>query len=662
MFCKETGLPKPSLIVNSGHGLHSYWHFAELIDAKQWVVHAGQLKSLAHAKGFHPDPQRTADLTSVLRAPGTMNWKEPDNPKPVELLHASPALDLAKFVAALDANAPAAPRASSVVPGQPSVPTNSAREYPPSSAHEIVKHCQTLAHIAGVRGAVSEPLWRLMLGVIKYTTEGEALCHEWSKGDPRYDAAETQEKLDRWTKPPTLCASFRELPDARCNGCTQLCKSPIQLGVAHASETPEEKSKLGATIDALNRDYFVAMVGGGTFVFNVNNRPLLDTGMSFTAFTQFIAPRIGGAKVARKWLWAHPDRRTYDSVVFDPSDRNPPNTYNTWRGLAVAPCKGEYRLIVEHIYNVWCGGDIDQYHYVIKWMALLVQKPWIKPEVALVLHAGEGAGKYIIVSILLKIFGEHAFVTAQKEQVAGRFSGHLFDKVLVVLDEAVFAGDPAAAAATRALVTNAELGYEGKGKAAFTAPNYGHFIILTNNEWAVNASNDARRWMVLDVSDARKGDHAYFKSLAAEIENGGVAAFLHALLGVDISAFNPRQLPPSKALAAQRAQTMEHLDPVGAFLMQVLAEGKFRTTPWGKEISTDNLRAEYMMATTRARHAPGFPLAMKRMRTLLPPGTFTKTRRRQSAGREAYYQLPLLQDARTHFQSVTGVDFTTLDV
>jgi hypothetical protein len=45
---------------------------------------------------------------------------------------------------------------------------------------------------------------------------------------------------------------------------------------------------------------------------------------------------------------------------------------------------------------------------------------------------------------------------AQKDQVAGRFNGHLFDKVLMVLEEAFLASDPAAVAAAKALVTNPE--------------------------------------------------------------------------------------------------------------------------------------------------------------------------------------------------------------
>ena len=93
------------------------------------------------------------------------------------------------------------------------------------------------------------------------------------------------------------------------------------------------------------------------------------------------------------------------------------------------------------------------------------------------------------------------------------------------------------------------------------------------------------------MSEARKGDHAYFTNLAAEIENGGVAAFRRH------KQVNPRQFPISKALAAQRAQTMERTDP-----------GEFRTqhtvVPWSKEIASGDLQDSYTAATARGRHPP----------------------------------------------------------
>ena len=320
-----------------------------------------------------------------------------------------------------------------------------------------------------------------MLGVVKYTTEGVALGLEWSKGDPRYHENKTQQKIDRWTAGPTLCGTFRASSDSKCQGCKQKCKSPIRLGWS------EDLKPVDAALHEMNLRYFVARVGGDVYVFDEQDESLLANGMTFTAFKQFKAGFVvDGCNIPHAWLNS-PLRQTYERLVFDPSSNCADGNYNMWRGLAVEPKQEKCRLIVAHIRDVWCNGDTAQFYYVMRWMALLVQKPWIKPEVALVLRSKEGAGKNMIVHLLLKLFGIHGYVTAKKDQVAGRFNGHLFDKVLVVLNEAFFAGDPEAVASAKALVTNSPLGYEAKGKDAFSAPNYAHVISLTNNKWAVPA-------------------------------------------------------------------------------------------------------------------------------------------------------------------------------
>jgi Primase C terminal 2 (PriCT-2) len=188
-FCKATGLPKPSRILSSGNGLHCYWHFAQFINAKEWVVYAGRLKSLAHAKGFHPDPQRTADIASVLRVPGTRNWKEPDNPKPVELLHASPALDLAKFVAVLDANSPPAP---------PPVPANNnVGRCVPLNTHNIRVILSMLSALPDIMAADYDTWLRIGFAIHAFNNGkvGLALWKKFSMRCPEKAAATDFEKV-----------------------------------------------------------------------------------------------------------------------------------------------------------------------------------------------------------------------------------------------------------------------------------------------------------------------------------------------------------------------------------------------------------------------------------------------------------------------------------
>jgi len=69
----------PSIVVNSGHGLHAYWPFVEAMSpadgaaelARQW---SATVRAVARARGY--DLDSVGDLSRVLRVPGTFNRKD----------------------------------------------------------------------------------------------------------------------------------------------------------------------------------------------------------------------------------------------------------------------------------------------------------------------------------------------------------------------------------------------------------------------------------------------------------------------------------------------------------------------------------------------------------------------------------------------------------
>jgi hypothetical protein len=84
--------PQPTLIVNSGHGLHVYWLFKEF-----WVFETPSERQKAadlsarwsaswreRARYDGWDLDSVHDLSRVLRVPGTINYK--DDPVPVEIV------------------------------------------------------------------------------------------------------------------------------------------------------------------------------------------------------------------------------------------------------------------------------------------------------------------------------------------------------------------------------------------------------------------------------------------------------------------------------------------------------------------------------------------------------------------------------------------------
>lgn len=249
-FLAETKLPTP-LIVKSGNGLHCYW-VGETLSPLMWQPIADMLKEVCFAYSLKIDGKCTSDACRVLRPVGTYHRK--GAPKLVEVHGAVPdrvgVVAFAKQLRALCAarGVSAVRRVSASVDNEFAI----AREYDPSSAHEIRKHCGQVAAFADARGYVPEPLWFNMLGLLKHTTEGEAICQEWSSGHPSYDVGATQAKIVQWSKGPASCDSIRAANPAGCEGCQFRGKitSPIRLGVALPPPDPPEKEPIPATEDA----------------------------------------------------------------------------------------------------------------------------------------------------------------------------------------------------------------------------------------------------------------------------------------------------------------------------------------------------------------------------------------------------------------------------
>jgi hypothetical protein len=213
-----------------------------------------------------------------------------------------------------------------------------------------------------------------------------------------------------------------------------------------------------------------------------------------------------------------------------------------------------------HIKNIVCGGDRAAFDYLMGWMARAVQIPEVQGETAIVMRGKKGAGKGTLGNVLLDIFGGHSFHLTKSDQLVGRFNAHLRAAVLVFADEAFFAGDKKNEGSLKALITEKFVAIEPKGIDLVMGRNRTHIIMATNSDWAVPATADERRFLVVDVSDEKLGDTEYFKGLNTELDNGGKAAMLHDLLHYDISDFNVRVIPQTKGLLSQKVLSLSGVD------------------------------------------------------------------------------------------------------
>jgi Domain of unknown function (DUF927) len=245
-LCTKLGLHVPTIVL-SGRGLHVYFVFESAVSADVWKAGALLFRQVLDTIGFKHDPSRTTDQASILRPVGS-TWRK-EGEKAVRCVHVSAPKPFGFYIEKFNTFsrennlAPViAPPSSAAMSLFKVEQLGTKSEYPPSSIITVASLCSQLARMRDLRGAVSEPEWRNAIGVIKHCTEGTELAHEWSSGDPRYDRAETQAKLDRWETGPTTCETFERTNSHICASCKFKGKirSPIQLGYVEKIEAPAE--------------------------------------------------------------------------------------------------------------------------------------------------------------------------------------------------------------------------------------------------------------------------------------------------------------------------------------------------------------------------------------------------------------------------------------
>jgi len=262
-----------------------------------------------------------------------------------------------------------------------------------------------------------------------------------------------------------------------------------------------------------------------------------------------------------EWWLRHTQRRQYDRIVFQPNeDEEVNNNYNLWRGFGVEPAPGDCSLFLNHVRHVLCANDEACYLYVLRWMARAVQKPEEPGQVAIVLKGRMGTGKSFFARTFGALFGRHYLAVSDSKRLISNFNSHLRDCVLLFADEAFYAGDKKHESILKALITEDTLAIEAKGKDIEMGANCLHIVMASNEDWAVPAAMDDRRFFILDVRDDMRNAHQHFSDMQKQLENGGYGALLDLLLKMDISQFNVRVRPETKALATEKAMSLGHVE------------------------------------------------------------------------------------------------------
>jgi len=251
---------------------------------------------------------------------------------------------------------------------------------------------------------------------------------------------------------------------------------------------------------------------------------------------------------ANMWLKS-PSRRMIlpDQLVFDPSCSCSDDEINLFRGFDLKPKEGSFAPIIE-LLNHLCAessdsdqGIYDVMDWVLKWLALPLQRPGAKMRSALVFHGPQGTGKNLFFEIIASIYGRYALVVGQ-EQLEEKHNEWMSQKLFLIGDEVIARQELYHQKnKLKAFITGETIQVNPKFLPLRTEKNHINVVFLSNEEQPLALEPSDRRYFVVYTPPHRK-DNLY-KEVSECIKNGGIEAFYHHLMHLDLSDFDEYSKP-----------------------------------------------------------------------------------------------------------------------
>ena len=544
-----------------------------------------------------------------------------------------------------------------------------------SKAPSSGTHSRIIALLEWADPDLGYPDWFRVLCVIFYETkgshEGLEIADSWSSGGRKYRGA--QDVYKRWKsfdpdhpRPVKIGTLVRYAQEAGADVAAimhddafEVCEdeedepdesdlapetSPVQTNPLATIQVKFGLLSIGSKISIFNRGALAARTTQHTAKKLVlHNRS--DGALLIERALRADYPRLDASETVKEFF-VSPETVCYAGVEFNP--RGTTDSYlNLWEGPTVVSEEGSWSLIQVFLYDIICAGDWDSYLYLIHYLAHALHRPEEKPGVMIILIGGQGIGKGTVGRILQRIWSATYIQVNNIDAVIGTFNAVLERAYIVFMDEALFAGNRRGTDELKSTVTEPIIQISEKYQPSRQIRSHHRFIAATNADHFKNTERDDRRDFTLRVSDARKGDLAYWTTLNDEIENGGVEAMVYDLLQMDLSDFNVRNKPNTKELVEQKIHS---LDPIQRWWHDKLYCGG---DEWDEFLGTSEAIEGIVEVNGVRIHKRPSAITVSQALQKMCPGAKSHQKNYQG-GRHRGYLLPTLQQGREEFEQYIG--------
>jgi hypothetical protein len=246
----KNGLPPFTIIVDSGNGYHLYWALDEDLPVKKWKPLNNGLIKACEETNLLVDPAVTQDSARLLRAPESVNYKDPKNPKACKILRGvESAYTYDDFVSKFGQWIS---RPNNVTPIGIQVDISDLtggieHEGKKPQAQQLVSLCPIFKKSMAEGGKHDgENLWHQILYTLSFTEDGKDYIHPISQEHDDYSHKETENRLARLLALGFLLLALNVVAVSTME---KTCSSPpLNLDLVH----PLSCLSLGATDNSVS--------------------------------------------------------------------------------------------------------------------------------------------------------------------------------------------------------------------------------------------------------------------------------------------------------------------------------------------------------------------------------------------------------------------------
>ena len=255
-FLKDTGIPRPTMLVASGGGLHVYWVLDRAVIPYEWQPLADALAEATRQHGLKCDTVCTVDSARILRIPDTLNRKT-EPARPVRVV--SKVLEFDYSVERMEAALRPfikAPEMPTLPPRPPAIIENVLAagiesKADPINLDEVAKECAFIGDAITTGGKdYSNPMWSLTTLLSVFSVNGRADAHRMADQHPGYTQESTDELYDRKEKERESkglgwpsCKSVQNSGCTKCAACPHFSegKTPMHFRGENSTNTPSNQ-------------------------------------------------------------------------------------------------------------------------------------------------------------------------------------------------------------------------------------------------------------------------------------------------------------------------------------------------------------------------------------------------------------------------------------